>query len=195
MAEGATKPKNTAPAPDAGHIPITEEMDSAKWTLPPALPVVIVLVVLAAVVGITAYLLRAKPGASGGITGVYTAELPDKSNTMVLLHVRVANIGNQPLWTRNIKAQLKTDQGEFTDDAASPVDYARYFKAFPDLGQHQIAPLKPEAKISPGAQEEGMVLVVFPVSKDAFDKRKSLAVTIENYDRRELVIAEKKEGQ
>jgi hypothetical protein len=39
------------------------------------------------------------------------------------------------------------------------------------------------------------VLVVFPVSKDAFDKRKSLAVTIENYDRKELVIAERKEGK
>ena len=27
-----------ADAPDAGHIPITEEMDSAKWTLPPIVP-------------------------------------------------------------------------------------------------------------------------------------------------------------
>jgi hypothetical protein len=36
-----------------------------------------------------------------------------------------------------------------------------------------------------------MVLVSFPVSKDAFDKRKVLSVTLENYDRRPLVIAEK----
>ena len=27
-----------ADAPDHGHIPITEEMDSAKWTLPPIVP-------------------------------------------------------------------------------------------------------------------------------------------------------------
>jgi len=38
MPDEATKPKATQPAPDAGHIPITEEMDSAKWTLPPAPP-------------------------------------------------------------------------------------------------------------------------------------------------------------
>jgi hypothetical protein len=191
MPDEAAKPKPTQPAPDAGHIPITEEMDSAKWTLPPAMPVAIVLVVLAAIVGVGAYLLRAKPGASGAITGVYAAETPDKSSTMVLMQVSVSNIGNKLMWVREIKAQLKTDQGEWTDDAASPVDFARYFKALPALALHETPPLKPETKIAPGDQAEGMVLVSFPVAKDAFDKRKSLAVTLENYDRRPMVIAEK----
>ena len=185
------QPKSTQPAPDAGHIPITEEMDSAKWTLPPALPVLIVLAVLAAIVGVGAYLLRPKPGASGAITGVYAAESPDKSSTMVLLQVSVSNIGNKPMWVREITAKLKTDQGEWSDDAASPVDFARYFKAFPVLAPHETAPLRPETKIAPGGQADGMVLVSFPVSKDAFDKRKSLTVTLENYDRRPMVIAEK----
>jgi len=191
MPEEASKPKSNRPSPDAGHIPITEEMDSAKWTLPPVLPVVIVLVVLAAIVGVGAYLLRAKPGASGTITGVYAAESPDKSSTMVLLQVSVANIGDKPMWVREIKAQLKTDQGEWSDDAASPVDFTRYFQAFPALAAHETPPLKPETKITPGGQAEGMVLVSFPVSKDAFDKRKSLTVTLENYDRRPMVITEK----
>jgi len=185
------QPKRVQPGPDAGHIPITEEMDSAKWTLPPALPVVIVLAVLAAIVGAGAYLLRAKPGASGAITGVYGVESPDKSSTMVLIQVSVSNIGNKPMWVREIKAQLKTDQGEWTDDAASPVDFARYFKAYPTLGQHETPPLKPETKIAPGGQAQGMVLVSFPVNKGAFDKRKSLTVTLENYDRRPMVIEEK----
>ena len=185
------EPKSTQPSPDAGHIPITEEMDSAKWTLPPVMPVVIVLLVLAAIVGVGAYFLRPKPGASGAITGVYAAETPDKSSTMVLVQVSVNNIGNKPMWVREIKAQLKTDKGEWTDDAASPVDFARYFKAFPALGLHEMPPLKPETRIAPGGQAEGMVLVSFPVDKDAFDERKSLTVTLENYDRRPMVIAEK----
>ncbi|HYY68452.1 MAG TPA: hypothetical protein VE734_01865 [Terriglobales bacterium] len=192
MAEPATKARGDQP--NAGHIPITEEMDSAKWTLPPLMPVVIVVAALAVIVGMAAYLLRAKPGASGAIAGVYAAELSDKSSTMVLLQVKVSNIGNKPLWVRNIKAQLKTDQGEWTDDAASPVDFARYFRAFPALAQHQTAPLKPETKIDPGSQTEGMVLVSFPVAQDAFDKRKSLTVTLENYDRRPMVIAEKQDS-
>jgi hypothetical protein len=191
MPDGATRPKTPETPPDAGHVPITEEMDSAKWTLPPALPVVIVLVVLAVIVVVGAYLLRPKPGATGAITGVYAAESPDKSSTMVLIQVSVANIGDKPLWVRNIKAQLKTDQGEWTDDAASPVDFARYFQAFPALGQHQTPPLKPETKIAPGGQAAGMVLVSFPVGTEAFDKRKSLTVTLENYDRSPMVIAEK----
>jgi hypothetical protein len=190
MPEGATKP--TVNQPDAGHILITEEMDSAKWTLPPVMPVIIVLAILAVIVGLAAYLLRPKPGASGSITGVYAAEISDKSSTMVLVQVNVSNIGNKPIWVRNIKAQLKTDQGEWTDDAASPVDFARYFQALPVLAEHQSAPLKPEAKINPGGQVQGMVLVSFPVAKDAFDKRKSLTVTLENYDRRPMVISEKK---
>jgi hypothetical protein len=191
MPEGTTKPKPNAPARDAGHIPITEEMDSAKWTLPPVMPVVIVLAVLAVIVGVASYLMRTKPGASGAITAVYAAEMPDKSSTMVLVQVRVNNIGNKPMWVREIKAQLKTDQGEWTDDTASPLDFARYFQAFPALSEHQSPPLKPETKIAPGGQAEGMVLVSFPVSKDGFDKRKSLTVTLENYDRQPLVIAEK----
>src|SRR5271157_150322 len=191
MPDEATKSKTNQPAPDAGHIPITEEMDSAKWTLPPIMPVVIVLAALVAIVGGLAYLLRPKPGASGAIMEVHTAELPDKSSTFVLLQVRVNNVSNKPMWVREIKAQLKTDQGEWTDNAASTVDFERYFKAFPDLGRHQTPPLKPETKIAPGEQTEGMVLVLFPVTQDAFDKRKSLTVTLENYDRRPMVIAEK----
>ncbi|MBV9608247.1 MAG: hypothetical protein JO187_01710, partial [Acidobacteria bacterium] len=56
-------PKRAArgPAPDAGHIPITEEMDSYKWTLPPVAPVIIVVLVLGAIVGAFAWFLRAKP--------------------------------------------------------------------------------------------------------------------------------------
>jgi len=187
------QPKSTQPPPDAGHIPITEEMDSAKWTLPPALPVIIVLVVLAAIIGVGAHLMRPKPGASGAITGVYAAESKDRSSTMVLIQVSVNNIGNKPMWVREITAQLKTDQGVWSDSTASPVDIARYFQAFPALAEHQSAPLKPETKIAPGGQAGGMVLVSFPVSKDAFDKRKSLAVTLENYDRQPLVISEKQQ--
>ena len=190
MPEGATQPKPAQPSPDAGHIPITEEMDSAKWTLPPLLPVLVVVVVLgAAVIGLV-FLLRPKPGALGAVMEVHTAELPDKTGTFVLIQVRVNNLSSKPIWLREIKAQLKTDQGEWTDNAASSVDLERYFKAFPNLGLHRSAPLAPEAKIAPGEQTEGMVLVLFPVKQEAFDKRKSLTVTLENYDRRPMVIAE-----
>jgi hypothetical protein len=200
MAENATdapKPPATnpaapkRPAPDAGHVPITEEMDSAKWTLPPVMPVVIVIVVLAAIVAGFAWFLRAKPAGEGAITNVF-AVATDPNNVMVEVRARVQNVANKQLWIRNLKATLKAGGSEYNDDAASTVDFQRYFQAFPDLAQHQSTPLVAESKIPPGAQHEGMIIVAFPISKDQFDKRESLTVTIEPYDQKPIVIGEKK---
>jgi hypothetical protein len=187
-------PKPAAPrrgTPDAGHVPITEEMDSAKWTLPPIMPVVTVIIVLAAIIGIFAWVFRAKPAGEGAVTGVFAVQI-DPSNVMVEVRARVLNVGKKQLWIRNLKAKMKTDGREYEDDAASTVDFQRYFQAFPDLAQHQSTPLVAESKIPAGAQQEGMIIVAFPVSKEQFDKRESLSVIIEPYDQRPVVIAEVK---
>jgi len=182
-------PKRTGPAPDAGHVPITEEMDSAKWTLPPLVPMVAVIVVLAAIVGVVAWVLRAKPVGEGAVTNVFAVQT-DPNNVMVEVRARVQNVGKKQLWIRNLKAKMKTDGKEYEDDAASTVDFQRYFQAFPDLAQHQSTPLVAESKIPGGAQQEGMIIVAFPVSKEQFDKRESLSVIVEPYDQRPVVIAE-----
>jgi hypothetical protein len=192
MPEDADQRKPETAAHDGGHIPITEEMDSARWTLPPATPLIIVVVALAMVIGVVAWLMRAKPAGAGAITEVFAIELPDHTSVMAEIHLRVQNVSQKPLWIRTIKATLKTAQGEFSDDAASAVDYQRYFQAFPELVQHQITPLNPETKIPPGAQQEGMIIVAFPVTKEQFDQRQSLSVTIYPYDQRPVVISEAK---
>src|SRR5215469_6104111 len=46
------RPTPPPPPPDAGHIPITEELDKAKWTLPPAQVIVIGVVAVAIVVAL-----------------------------------------------------------------------------------------------------------------------------------------------
>ena len=45
---------NPAAEPDAGHIPITEEFDSPKHTMPDKAPVIIALLLVAIVVGVVA---------------------------------------------------------------------------------------------------------------------------------------------
>ena len=63
MAEKKVPPKSVKREYDAGHVPITEELDSAKRTLPPAAPVAIALVAVAIVVAIIALLAAiAVPG-------------------------------------------------------------------------------------------------------------------------------------
>ncbi len=192
MPNEAPKPTVQVPARDAGHIPITEEMDSARWTLPPATPVIVVVIVLACIVGLLAWIFRAKPAGSGAITGVYAVEVPNQSSVLVNVHVRLQDVSEKPLWVRDVKATVKTAQGEYSDEAASQADFQRYFQAFPELEQHKMAPLAPETKITPGAQTEGMVIVSFPVTKEQFDQRQSLAVVIQPYDQRSVTIAEKK---
>ncbi len=190
MADNKPPRKPAAPQYDAGHVPITEEFDSAKRTLPPVAPVVIALVVVAIVVGIIAFLFRAKPVAQGGIDAVYFSEPANMTNGMVLLQVTLRNVGDRTLYIKSITANLKTDQ-DLSDDAASPSDYDRYFMAYPELKDHATQPLVVETKIAPGAEQKGTVLVSFPVTKQQFDARKDLNVTIEAYDQKPIILREK----
>ena len=190
MADKKVPRKPAAPKFDAGHVPITEEFDSAKRTLPPAVPLTIALVAVVIVVGVVAFLFRAKPVAQGGIDAVYFSEPASMTNAMVLLQVTLRNVGSKTLYIKSIKANLKTDQ-ELSDDAASPTDYDRYFMAYPDLKEHSTQALVVETKIAPGAEQKGTVLVSFPVTKEQFDARKDLNVTIEAYDQNPIVLREK----
>jgi len=191
MAENKVPRKPAVPQFDAGHVPITEEFDSAKRTLPPFAPVAIALVVVAIVVGVIAFVFRAKPVAQGGIEAVYVSQPANMTNSMVLLQVTLRNVGDKTLYIKTITANLKTDQGDLSDDAAAPSDYDRYFMAYPDLKEHSAEALRVEMKIAPGAEQKGAVLVSFPVTKQQFDARKDLNVTIEPYDQRPIVLREK----
>jgi hypothetical protein len=190
MADNKPPRRPASPQFDAGHVPITEEFDSPKRTLPPAVPLAIALIAVIIVVGMVAFLFRAKPVAQGGIDAVYFSEPANMTNAMVLLQVTLRNVGSKTLYIKAIKADLKTDQ-ELSDDAASPSDYDRYFMAYPDLKPYSTQPLVAEMKIAPGAEQKGTVLVSFPVTKEQFDARKDLDVTIEPYDQNPIVLREK----
>ncbi|MGH9492112.1 MAG: hypothetical protein ACRD2K_01300 [Terriglobales bacterium] len=184
MAENAPKP----PPPDAGHIPMTEEMDSARWTLPPIVPLLIAAVAVALAAGGYYWLGKPKLVSTGAVREVVAAEQPDKASVLVLVRLVVENKGEKPFWVRATRVSLKTSQGEWTDEAASAVDHDRYFQAFPELASHRAPALQVETRIPPGSSQEGMVIVSFPVTKQAFDQRQSLTVTVDAYDRPSLVL-------
>jgi len=114
-------------------INIGEEFGTAKRNLPPAKIVGIVLAAAAVLVGIFAFLDRAKPQGGGSVDNIAVAEIPNQNAVLVAVNVTVNNSGKKPLWIHDIKATLKTDGGEFSDIAASAIDYDRYFQAFPTL--------------------------------------------------------------
>jgi len=179
---------------DAGHVPMTEEFDSAKRNLPPVATLVVALaVVLVFIIGV-AYVFRSKPVAQGQIDRAFAMQQPEQANSMVLMQVTVRNVGDKPLFVKEIKATIVTDQGESSDDAASAVDYSRYLQAFPDLSMYATAPLKVETKILPGGEASGSVMAAFPLTKDQFYARKDLSVTIQPYDQKAIVLHEKGAG-
>src|ERR1051326_1334822 len=71
-------------------VPMGEEFDKAKWTMPPWQPVVIALVVVGIIVGIIAYFNRAKPAATGGIDEVTAVAVPGDS-VMAAINVHFGN--------------------------------------------------------------------------------------------------------
>lgn len=183
--------KAQKPEYDAGHIPMTEELDDAKHSLPNMVPVAVALVIIAVVVVAAAYLLRSKPVAAGTMDAVYAVEQVTHSTSFVAMNITLRNTSDKMLYIKDIKGEISTPSGSFVDDAASASDYDRYLAAYPDLKPVVKAPLKVETKIAPGSSVEGTVLVNFPVTRADFDKRTGVAVTIIPYDHPSINITGK----
>jgi hypothetical protein len=157
-------PPNRSETPDAGHIPMSEELDSAKWTLPPVVPVLIALAAVALVIGVVAYLNRPTPTASGTITKVLSSD--QQGNALVAVHLNFRNELDKPLWIREINSEVEAAE----------------------LAQDKIDPLKAEMKIPVHASQAGMVIFAYPLTKGAFDGRKSLSVRVDFYDHAPMVL-------
>lgn len=177
-----TAPKKKSEAPlDPAHVPMTEEFDRAKWTLPPLGIVGIGLAIVAMVGALLVFTNRAKPVVAGGIVDVSSVQLPDNT-VLVAVMLRISNATQKQWYIESMKGTVSTQQGEYSDDAAAATDSQRYFQAFPALGFAGTQVLKFDQKLAPGEQETGLVVFSFPITKDQFDQRKSLTVTVHPFD-------------
>jgi hypothetical protein len=182
------------PQPPAANVPtpnpsqsvtsfhIGEEFGTAKKNLPPTRIVLIGVGIVLLVGAILAVLERPQSSATGSIDQMVSVEVPNQGSVMAAINVSFRNNGVKPFWIHTIKAELETASGMFSDDAGSPSDFDRYYEAFPALKQYAIQPLEREAKIEPGAQTQGTIIVSFPVTPEAFASRKALKVIIQPYD-------------
>jgi hypothetical protein len=176
-----------AQAPDIGHVPMTEEFDRAKWTLPPLTPILIALGAVAIVVAVVSFTTRAKPVAAGAITKV--ASVDQETSTMVAIQVKLDNKIQKQLWIKDIRSELETADGQkYIDHVGSASEAASYLKSFPPLQEAKADPLREELKIPAGTSYTGFTVFSYPVSKTVFDARKSLTVRIEMYDQPTLVV-------
>jgi hypothetical protein len=171
------------PAEPVTEFNIGDEFGTAKRNLQPAGIVLICIAAVAVIVGIFAFKQRAKPQGAGSIDFVTAVEVPGQNLILSAVTITLHNSGNKPLWIRTLKARLTTADGKtFDDEAASGVDLDRYAQSFPVLKENAQAALLPEIKIMAEGERKGTVVVSFPITKQAFDERKSLTVTIQPYD-------------
>src|SRR5947209_6968984 len=180
------QPKEAVKAPDRGHISMAEEMDSAKWTLPPIVPLLAAGALVAILVEVVALSNRTKPSASLAITKVVSAA--QEANTMVAIQIKLDNQVEGPLWIKDVRAEVETADGKkYTDSASPAMDAPRYMEAFPPLAEAKADWLKEELKVPTKTTFNGVAIFSYPVDKAAFDKRKQVTLRIQLYDRPTLV--------
>ena len=189
---GSTAPaaaSSATPAVPAGPtINIGDEFGTAKRNLPPAKIVLITIGAVLVVVLVTSFFKRAKPQGAGSLDNVAAAEIPDQGSTMVALTFTFRNTSEQDLVIRSLHGRVKTSAGELTADAVSAVDFDRYFQAFPGLKNGAQPALPPETRIRSGEALTRTIIVVFPITLDAFNQRQSTSVVVQPYDQQLPVV-------
>ena len=180
-------PPEPAPRPpvDLGPgvgISVQQDMAAPERKLPPLRLLLVAIAGLAVLVGIVLFLARAKPQGHGAIENVAAVEIPGQGAMLVAITVNFQNTGQRPFWIHDVRGKLKTATQEYSDDAASAVDFDRYFQAFPPLKENSQPALLPETKILPGGSARGTLIVSFPVTQAEFDKRQSISAVIQPYD-------------
>jgi hypothetical protein len=181
----------SAPQPEGTPFHIGEEFGTARKSLPPAKIVLIGVIAVVVVAVFFAVVQRPHSSASGSIDDIGAVEMPNQNSVMVAINLSLHNGGEKPYWIHSIQAELDTDSGNFTDEAAPAVDFDRYFQALPALKEHALPALRREKMIEPNGDMKGTIIVSFPVVKDVFDTRKSLKVTIQPYDQPKPLVLSK----
>lgn len=200
--------KNHEDRPDAGHVPMTEEFDSARWSLPPVVPVVVAAAVLAVVLAIYLLSSRQPPTSTGsavrvvalpvhieskgsiapGQEGTIDQNVETSDSVLVNILIDVKNAIGKPMYIKGVQAKLVTDKGEYTDDAAPASDYERVIQAYPELAIADGKPIQSESTIAANAEQRGLAVFSFRVPREEWDRRKSLQASVNFYDHASLVV-------
>ena len=160
---------------------IGEEFGTAKKNLPPIKIVLIGVAIILVIGGVLALIQRPKSQATGSIDDAVAVEIPGQNSVMAAINISIENEGKAPFKIHNIKVDLETANGSFSDEPAPAMDMDRYYQALPELKRRAMDPLPAETVVAPGATQRGTIVVTFPVDPGAFASRKSLKVTVWPY--------------
>jgi hypothetical protein len=101
----AAPPVAAAPSPQRGPtINIADEFGTAKRNLPPVKPLLLTTAGILIIVGVVAFLQRAKPQGGGSLDDVAVVEIPGQNASLVALTFTLRNSGAKSLWVLDIQA-------------------------------------------------------------------------------------------
>jgi hypothetical protein len=144
---------------------------------------------------VTAYVISGEkpPASTGEIVEVWAhpmhtetsgwdangAEIPKEEIDQVLLftHVKLHNQSKQPIFLHQVLANLTLPDGIHSSYAATPTDYERLFKAYPQLQQWHATPISPDLTIQAGETKEGTFVCSYRMTKADWETRKDLGYT------------------
>ncbi len=170
-------------------------------------PVGIALVIAAIAAGLLFHFSHERPVADGAIlqTAVYSVHSVAKANLGVPGTIAQGEVSDQtyvscviklnnrlqklPLFIEQEAGTVVTSDGqEVQNTAARAVDIPRFFQAYPAAATVHGTPLARETKLEAGQAAQGLVLVNFPISQDAWNNRKSASITITFYHQKPLTL-------
>ena len=100
----------------------------------------------------------------------------------VPVKIRIADDLHLPIFIKTFSATLVTSEGEEIQGTASQKgDLEALTTTFPGLASLLSNPLNRETIIDPEGFAEGMVLLHFPASAEAWNKRRSATLSIDLY--------------
>lgn len=108
---------------------------------------------------------------------------------LVLAEVKIHNQSTYPLFVQDMWADLTLPSGETLRNlAVSRGDFRRAFIAYPQLAPAQGQPIEREATIAPGETLQGMMLFHYNLTKEEFDKKTALDVSMSFLHQKNLTM-------
>ena len=212
----STQPPPELPSLPRSHAPL-QSAKPAQPTAPLSLPstesrsgnpipkVLAAILLLVLVIGAYVYFNEKPPVAAGEVIHLTAYPIHRVSNAIpegsraarvetnfdemiVIAEVKIHNQSNGPLFLFDTSGLLSLPNEEHVSHAASASDYNRVFVAYPNLLPMKQQPLLRDTTISAGQTVEGQVIFNYPVTKDQWDLRRSLDVTISFLHQKDLTL-------
>jgi hypothetical protein len=107
---------------------------------------------------------------------------------IVIVELRLRNQTSGPIFLSDMSALLNLPTEEHRSLAATTADYDRVFIAYPELAPMKREPLLRDITIPAGATAEGQLIFNYPITKDQWDMRRSLDLTISFLHQKDIIL-------